>query len=164
MFTFKDTEGRSWDLSLTIGDVKRVKNLVGVDLLDARQGQLLSDLASDPVATVDVLYAIVKPEADARNVSDEQFGAALDGESVRKAIDAFVEALIDFFARFQPATGAVLRALWGKLETTQAKAIAIAEEKLGSAKVDQAIEAELARASREADEAIDKLLGGRSTD
>lgn len=163
MLSFKDTEGRSWDLTLSIGDIKRVKSLTGVDLLDAKEGKILSDLATDPITTVDVLFAICKPEAETRGISDEAFGAALDGDAVRKAIDAFIEALVDFFLRFQPTTGAVLKALWERLGEADRKAGEIAKKRIESEIVGQIVEKQLQKAEMEVDASLKKILGNLSS-
>jgi len=158
MFAFKDVEGRAWNLDLTIGDVKRVRSLTGVDLLDAREGKILSELANDPCVTVDILYAIVKPEADSRGMTDEQFGQSLDGDSLRQAVDALVAALIDFFLRFQPPVGHVLKALWGKIESAAERGGELVRQRMEGPEVDAMIERELVKATR----AIDRALGMES--
>jgi hypothetical protein len=105
MKAFNDTKNRRWDLSLSINTVKRVRNLTDVDLLSILdKPELLSDLASDPVRMVDVFYVIIKPQADALNVNDEQFGESLDGEAIEKATECFLEALVDFFPGARRAT------------------------------------------------------------
>ena len=91
MKTFTDNTGRTWTLSVTVGTIKRVRALCGVDLANiisieagkAPNVGLLDRLASDPVLLVDVLYAVCKPEADAQNVSDEDFGRAMAGHRRR---------------------------------------------------------------------------------
>jgi hypothetical protein len=39
----------------------------------------------------------VRDEADAKQISDEDFGRCLAGDAITAAADAFVEELIDFF-------------------------------------------------------------------
>lgn len=99
MKTFADSEGRKWNLSLTIAAAKRVRGLLGVNLLDLDQGDppLLTRLGTDVMLLVDVVFCLVKPQADAEGISDEQFGAALGGEAVLAAQTAFYEELVDFF-------------------------------------------------------------------
>ena len=93
--SFKDTADRSWDLSLTFTTAKRVKSLTGVDLLNITP-ELFSGFATDPAKYVDVIYAIVKPQADAAGVGDEEFGSALDGDCIYNAIQAYREAVVNF--------------------------------------------------------------------
>jgi len=103
MRSFTDNTGRAWSLSLTIAAVKRVKGLLGVDLLDLSSGTppLISRLGTDVVLLCDVVYAILQPQADAAGVTDEQFGAALGGEAVEAAVGAFFAELADFFRQIR---------------------------------------------------------------
>ena len=101
MKTFTDSAGRAWTLSLTIDAAKRVKGLLDVNLLELEAGDppLLTKLGTDVILLCDVIFAIVKPQADAAGVTDEQFGAALGGEVVLAAQTAFYEELVDFFRK-----------------------------------------------------------------
>ncbi|HNQ22490.1 MAG TPA: hypothetical protein PKK06_05290 [Phycisphaerae bacterium] len=101
MKTFTDTAGRTWTLALTIDAAKRVKGLLGVNLLelDAGDPPLLTRLGTDVILLCDVIFALVKPQADAVGVSDEQFAAALGGDAVFAAQTAFYEELMDFFRK-----------------------------------------------------------------
>src|SRR5690606_36486963 len=97
MRTFKDSEGREWAIAINVATARRVKDLAGVDLLSASDGKLLHELADDPMLLANVLWAIVQPQAQSREVSDEQFGQALGGESIDKATTALLQELVDFF-------------------------------------------------------------------
>jgi hypothetical protein len=57
----------------------------------------LGALVGDPVMLADVLYCLCKDEADAKQITDEDFGRALGGDAITLATDAFLEELIDFF-------------------------------------------------------------------
>jgi len=99
MKTFVDTSGRSWSVQLTIDSVKRVKSLLDVNLLDLVSGDppLLTRFGTDIVLLCDVIFVLIKPQADALGVTDEQFGAALGGEAILNAHAAFYDELIGFF-------------------------------------------------------------------
>jgi len=99
MKNFKDIENREWSISLTISSIKRVKSLIDVDLLALDQGTppLLTRLALDIELFCNVLYLLIKPQADKRELSDEQFGEALDGDTILKAHECFYQELEDFF-------------------------------------------------------------------
>ena len=105
MRSFIDSQDRTWILSVTVNTIRRVRDLVGVDLMtlitgDAKgQPEQLEKLAADPVLLVDTLYAIIKPQADEAGVSDQQFGESLDGDVLDCAITALLEATIDFFPK-----------------------------------------------------------------
>ena len=104
MKSFTDNTGRAWTLSVTVGTIKRVRALCNVDLvgvISIESGaqpkvDLLERLGSDPVLLVDVLYAVCKPEADAKGVSDEEFGQAMSGDAIEMATTALLDEVIDF--------------------------------------------------------------------
>ena len=97
MKTFTDNQKREWRIEITVATVKRVRSLTKVDLLAIFDGELVGKLATNPVLLCDVLYAVCKPQADAADVSDEQFGEALAGEAIDNATTALLGALTDFF-------------------------------------------------------------------
>ena len=101
MRTFKDKKSKEWSVEITVGVIKRVNDLLQVNLLDVVGGNLLKELASDPIMLVNVLYVVVKPQADAAGVTDEQFGELLVGDSVEEATDALLNGLADFFPKLQ---------------------------------------------------------------
>jgi hypothetical protein len=99
MHVFRDNNGRDWCIEINVASVKRTKALMGVDLyglVDARfEG--LDKLLGNPCDLVDVLYCLVKAEADKRGITDEDFGRGMGGDSLQRASDAFMAELIDFF-------------------------------------------------------------------
>lgn len=99
MKTFVDTAGRTWTIALTIDAAKRVKGLLDVNLLELEAGDppLLTRLGTNVILLCDVIFALVKPQADAAGVTDEQFGAALGGEAILAAQTALYEELVHFF-------------------------------------------------------------------
>lgn len=114
MQTFKDAKGRTWTLAVNVAAVKRVKSLCGVDLTEIDQGSppLAIRLSTDVILLCDVLYSLVKLDADAISppVTDEDFGGALGGDALRNASDALGEELTDFFQKWgRPEFAAVLR-------------------------------------------------------
>jgi hypothetical protein len=94
---FRDSTGQPWPLTVDLPAARRVRDLVGVNLLTLRVDRLCAELA-DPIRLCEVLYAICKPEADAA-------GLDLDGFLRRLAVDLpaisaeFLGGLPDFFQR-----------------------------------------------------------------
>lgn len=101
MHAFTDAAGRQWPLVLTVSTIKRLRDVLAVDLLEVAGGNLLNRLADDPCLLVDVIYVIAKPEADAKNVSDEEFGKGMVGNVLDEAASALMKELLDFFPRAQ---------------------------------------------------------------
>ena len=82
MKTFIDNAGRTWTVAVNVDAIKRVRDLVQVNLLEVIEGKLLERLISDPILLCDVIYCLCKPEADAKSVSDEDFGRAMAGDAI----------------------------------------------------------------------------------
>ena len=91
MSKFKDNEGREYVLSLNVAAVKKIKEKTGVDLinLDSMPGQL-----SDVYKLFDVLWMLIEGQND---VTPEEFGAAMAGDSIEAATDALLQMVVDFF-------------------------------------------------------------------
>jgi len=96
---FQDLKKRDWDLTISTATIKRVRTLITVDLLECLldKNSLIDRMALDPVLLVDVIYCICKPAADAKDISDTEFGEAMGGDVIENATGAFLEALVDFF-------------------------------------------------------------------
>jgi len=104
---FCDSQGHPWKIEITIGAVKRVKSLVGVDLLqpvpmtekdrDEDEQPLLTQLEMDPVLLTDVLFAIVQPQAKAKKITDVDFGTSMTAETFKTAAEGFWVEYQDFF-------------------------------------------------------------------
>jgi hypothetical protein len=122
LHAFKDNAGRTWEIVINVAQVKRVRGLLGLDLLglvdDGFAG--LGKLLGNPVDLVDCIYVLCKADADAAGVTDEDFGRAMAGDAIGAAADAFYEEFRDFFAdpRMRGAMGelkAAAERLKGKL-------------------------------------------------
>lgn len=102
---FTDLENREWEVSITVGVIRKVRQKLSIDLADAfeidSKGQLktkvLGQIAADPVLLIDVLYCICEEQANARNVSDTAFGELFStGEMIEDACNAFMYGLMRF--------------------------------------------------------------------
>ena len=148
---WSDAEGRSWSAAVSVNAIRRVKELVGVNLLEVFDGELLPRLADDPVLLVNTLYAVCKPQADERDVSDEAFGELLVGDTIELAAAALVRGITDFFPKDRRA---VLERLWAATKRTRTEAIQMAMDKLDSPLVEQAITGAIQKASDEIDQRL----------
>ena len=105
MRTFKDNAGRTWSVTLNVLQMKRIRALLGIDLvnvitLDAGgkvKVDLVDRIANDPCLLVDILWVCVEDEAKAAGVTDEEFGRALAGDAIDEATKALLDELVDFF-------------------------------------------------------------------
>ena len=99
MHAFKDNAGNTWSIVISVGAIKQVRGLLGLDLLKLVDNQFegFNNLLSDPITLVDVIYCLCKDEADKIGVTDEKFGRGMSGDSLRLATEAFMEEYTDFF-------------------------------------------------------------------
>ena len=144
MKTFNDNAGRTWTVTINVDAIKRVKGLLGVNLLEAVEGKLLERLIADPVLLCDVIYAVCKPEADAHSVTDEDFGRAMAGDAIDLAATALLEELVGFFP--QGRRRLLAKAL-EKLRTLEAMALQAAQTRLESPELQRELEAALGSSS-----------------
>ena len=137
MRTFQDNAGRTWTVTVNVDAVKRVRSLLDVNLLEVVDGKLIERLAADPVLLCDVLYALVKPDADARQVSDQDFGRGMAGDAIDLATTALLEELVDFFPQGKRR---LLQKALAKLKDWEARALGAAERKLDSPELEARFE------------------------
>ena len=99
MRPFQDAGGTTWEIRVNGGTIKRVQDLLGVDLGKLLDGSppLLTRIHTDIIFLVDLIYVVLKPQADAREISDLQFAELLEGDALLAAHDGLMEELADFF-------------------------------------------------------------------
>ena len=98
---FKDINGRTWSIDITVGAIARIERMVGVNLARINEPRgdstLLTDMSLDVLLRVKVIYAAISPQAAKANISDEEFGESLGGAALHDATVALWESLAFFF-------------------------------------------------------------------
>ena len=140
MKTFTDNAGREWNISVTVDAVKRVRSLLDVDLMEAAAGKLIQQLADNPVLLCDVIYCIVKPQADEKEITDEDFGKTMAGDAIDQATTAFLEDLVNFFPSRKRE---MLQKVLVKLKNLEAIAAEVVHKRLDSPELETQMRAEL---------------------
>lgn len=148
MRKFKDSEGREWSIAVNIGAAKRLKDQTQIDLLDPASLQRLSD---SPYDVANAIYVLCEAQAKATAISEEQFGAGLSGDAIEEATDALMLEIVDFFPKRQREA---LNTLLAKLGAAKLGAAMLAQEKVSSPAMDEAIQ----RVMKQSGEQIDQLL------
>ena len=152
MKSFTDNLGRTWTLVVNVAAIKRVRALCGVDLnaiveIDKNNNptaELLERLSTDPVLLVDVLYAVCKPECDSKNITDEDFGAAMAGDAIEQATAALLDEVVDFFPTAKRAALQKILAATRRIEALAKKKL---EDILESAEFEEKLVSELERST-----------------
>ncbi len=140
MRTFVDNAGRTWTVQINVDAIKRVRDLVGVNLLEVLDGKLLERLTADPVLLCDVLYAACRVEADTRQVGDVDFGRAMAGDAIDAATTALLEELVAFFPKGRRA---VMEKALRKLVALEAAALNVVAARLDSPELEEALRKQL---------------------
>ena len=144
MKTFVDNAGRTWTVAINVDAIKRVRDLATVNLLEVIEGKLLERLIGDPVLLCDCVYALCKPEADAKSISDVDFGRAMGGDAIDGATTALLEELVGFFPLEKRR---VLGKALAKLLQLQTAALAVVEQRLDSPDLENHLRKQLASLS-----------------
>ena len=99
MQVFSDNGNRSWSLSLTIGSAMKIKETLGVDLLQPEIGDppLLTRLGTDEMLLAQVIAALLESQFELHKVDAAQIYECFDGPTFARAHEAFYKELIDFF-------------------------------------------------------------------
>lgn len=140
MKTFTDCMGRTWTVTINVGTIKRVKTMLGINLLEAITDDLAEKLKNDVCLLVDVLYVICKNEADVKNITDENFGEAMAGDVLENATNAFLDELIDFFPAEKKM---ILRKAINKVNQAEKKALEMGNKYIENMEIEKQIETKL---------------------
>jgi len=145
MKAFTDNAGRTWTIAINVDAIKRVRGMLDVNLLEIVEGTLIERLIRDPVLLCDVVYAVCKPEADEKGISDEEFGRAMAGDAIEHATKALLEELVGFSPspRDRANLQRVLETTWKVMD----RARDLIEARLESGELDRVVERALASAS-----------------
>lgn len=138
MKTFKDSKERVWTIAINNGSINRARDLVKVDLYKAVEGKIIGELLEDTELLINLIYALCKPEAEAKGVSDVQFGEGLVGDPIDDATTALLEDLIGFFPK---ARRGLLEKALQKIQAIEKMAVAKAHERLDSPELEQQLQA-----------------------
>lgn len=101
MQEFKDSEGRRWQIRLTLGGVKRILDELGVDLLnlsqyaDSSENSITMRLVNDDLFVGRVVAVLLAEQA--KNYAVENTLDIFDGATTNAAQEAFFSEFAFFF-------------------------------------------------------------------
>lgn len=140
--TFQDTAGRVWSVSIGTDTIKRVRSSLDLDFLETYFDGTLRAKLFDVCLLVDTLYVVCKEQADAKGITDVDFGRSMSGEVLEVAAKALEEAL---FFICPPARREIGRTGWQKMEQVQTKACQMAVVRMNDPEIDRMIDRELTK-------------------
>lgn len=136
--TFQDAAGREWDLTLTFGDILRVKDDCDFDLLSVLEEDLssLAELHDNLALRFRVIESLCRPQYEPLSISDVQFAMQIDGPTLGKALESLIAALDFFFqttgrtAHFQKVVNRLKSAAETLMETLSSHCESLDDESL----------------------------------
>lgn len=145
MQTFTDTRGRAWTMDVNVLSARRVRTVLGIDLMDVLEpgGGLIDALYRNPVAIGEMAYAIAQPQAERLGVDMDEFLSALRGDCIHAARDAILEGLAGFFP--QAPVREALRRMIDLIAREELAASAAASRRIASGQLDIDMASELGR-------------------
>ncbi len=134
MRTFTDTRGNTWEIAITLGAAKRLRDRAGIDLLrpeakgpDGVPG--ITALAIDEYLQAEAIATLIEPQMAAANIAPEAVPDIFDGATLAAAQAAFWEEIENFFQ----SLGHTARAqMVSKQRQTLAAAMRLATDRLAS--------------------------------
>jgi len=99
MKSFKDSTGREWAITLTLGTALKVKSKLGIDLLQPEAGDppLLSRLGTDELLLAEIICCLLEGQFEKHGVTEDDIYECFDGETLLASQKAFYEEMTDFF-------------------------------------------------------------------
>lgn len=100
---FTDRHSNEWDVTITLNEAWRVDKaefdgVTDVDICFTRPNEdMLPELIGNSQLMFAVMWYVIEPQADERELNYEQFCSGIDGSCIWEAHMAFMEALQDFF-------------------------------------------------------------------
>lgn len=128
MATFKDTTGDTWIVTLNLGVIDEILARTGEDIAEAGEEGMaaMNRLMANPRKFALALFILVADQLVKRGINEMKFKERLDGDSMREATIALMEAWVNFTQRSQTTATAFrerLRTEAEKMESRLVKAI-----------------------------------------
>lgn len=96
MPAFKTNDGKEWVVTIDAPKIRDVRAELNIDLGALDFGPVAQQLGNDPVKLVETLWILCRAQATINNVTADQFGQSLTGDSIDHASDALIRARADF--------------------------------------------------------------------
>jgi len=164
MKSFKDSAGKSWDLSLTIGKARLIKSRFDIDVVGGDMGVVATRLHNEPLTRMDVIYILL---VDNCNFSQEEFENSHDATSYLRADECFWEEFANFTQSLSPERGEAIQNLIEKMKKVsllQAKmAVEMAQDPRVIENMERVISATKIKAGKEMEELVQEFENPAST-
>lgn len=114
MESFKDEQGKFWDLKLNIGLAKKIKSRLDVDLVAGDPSITITKLTEEPFTRSEMMWMMVQDCAT--GITQEEFDERLTGETFRHATLAFWQEVTNFIQEIDPTRARAISKLKVRLD------------------------------------------------
>ncbi len=144
MPTFRDSQNRTWSLTLNCANIEAVQSRCQINVLDIEdpQSDLLERLIDFPPLACQIVEALLAEDLERANVSPADFRRAMSGDAIAEALDGLREELIAFFPKSRRS---LLRTVREKQRAVEETGLKLAMEKLADPALMEAAEQQLRR-------------------
>lgn len=101
MRKFTDEKGNLWSIRISIGSAMKLKESLGIDILQPEQGDppLLTRLGTDAYLLAQTIACLLEDQFEQNDVSETNVYDLFGGETLIRAQTAFYEEMTDFFQK-----------------------------------------------------------------
>lgn len=92
----KDNRGNQWEIDVSVAAALRIRSISGIKI--DKYPDVFIDL-EDLEKRVNCLYAVLKPQLDAKNINDENFAQLLTPDILDEATEILVDEILNFFPK-----------------------------------------------------------------
>lgn len=92
-----DVKKRVWEIQITVGTIKRIRDEFDINIYKIADGKLFAILSDDLETLVNIFFLICEDQAKEADVSDIEFGKGFTGDIIAEFTNVFLEELVDFF-------------------------------------------------------------------
>lgn len=127
MSQFTDAQGRTWNIVLNVGVIRRVKAEAGIDLGGFFDEEMFTRLfISDTILVCEALCAICRPNFASHGIDEAAFYAGMLGDQVLAGRKALEEAYQDFCpSQDRERVRMTFKALATRLDEAKAQAVKV---------------------------------------
>lgn len=161
MQTFKDEQGRIWQLKATSNALKRIQEQTQINLLTLLEDKsIVAKALSDYGQFVGMLWAWCEPQADKFGVTPEQFAEDIYGDAYDASLHAFQKELPLYFP---PQRRIVVEEMIRQIHQAEEAATNRVTKLLGSQQMQELMTRNLDRAEATAIAEVTRIIGGDSS-